>query len=293
MQGESEASKETHGIPQLGEGDSYVIYNALSDDWTVEMFGKLRDEVMWQQMHHTGGVVPRLVCCQATIDGEDGSTPVYRHPSDETLPTTPFTNLVDRIRRDVEVAVGHEMNHVLIQLYRSGEDFISEHSDKTLDITRSTTIVNVSLGAQRTMRLRTKKAGAKTESGDRLTQLVPMPRASLFALGPQTNMRWLHGIRADKRPMKERSEVEKAFGGERISLTFRSIATFLSKDGSFIWGQGATEKTRDQCSHVVNGDSEKSQDLINAFGFENHASDFDWDGIYGAGFDVLHSAKQA
>lgn len=34
-----------------------------------------------------------------------------------------------------------ELNHVLIQKYRNGEDYISEHSDKTVDIVRGTSIV--------------------------------------------------------------------------------------------------------------------------------------------------------
>jgi alkylated DNA repair dioxygenase AlkB len=42
---------------------------------------------------------------------------------------------------------------VLIQLYRTGADYISEHSDKTIDVVRGSRIVNVSLGARRTMTL--------------------------------------------------------------------------------------------------------------------------------------------
>lgn len=120
----------------LGEGDSKIIHDVFSEQMTEEVFARLKAEVPWQQMHHAGGLVPRLVCCQALIDVQDGSMPIYRHPADESLPTKHFTQTVDDMRREVEQIAGHGINHVLIQLYRSGEDFISEHSDKTLDIAR-------------------------------------------------------------------------------------------------------------------------------------------------------------
>lgn len=49
----------------------------------------------------------------------------------------------------MEDALQHPVNHVLIQYYRSGNDYISEHSDKTIDVVRDSKIVNVSLGAER------------------------------------------------------------------------------------------------------------------------------------------------
>lgn len=202
------------------------------------------------------------------------------------------------MKQKVEGIVGHEMNHVLIQLYRGAEDFISEHSDKTLDIVRGSSIVNVSLGAQRVMRLRMKKSAvvaseneAGTTVSGRKTQLVPMPHGSVFVLGLKTNEAWLHGINADKRLPIERTEDEKAFGGQRISLTFRRIGTFLSADERYIWGQGACSKTKEGAGKVVNGDEEKSKEVINAFGWENQMAVFDWEKVYGGGFDVLHFGK--
>jgi glutathione S-transferase len=101
-------------------------------------------------------------------------------------------------------------------------------------------------------------------------------------------MRWLHGIRQDKRLTSEKSPEELAFDGGRISLTFRQIGTFLSKDQSQIWGQGATSKFKAQAKTVINGDNAESEKMIRAFGKENHASEFDWKEQYGEGFDVLH-----
>lgn len=83
-----------------------------------------------------------------------------------------------------------------------------------------------------------------------------------------------------------------AFVGERISLTFRSISTFLSVDDEdasriWIWGQGATGKTRTEAQLATSGGEDAAR-LLNAFGEENRMSDFDWEKAYGEGFDVLH-----
>ncbi|KAK4894507.1 hypothetical protein LTR49_028391 [Elasticomyces elasticus] len=176
-------------------------------------------------------------------------------------------------------------------------NFISEHSDKTLDIANGSSIVNVSFGAQRTMRLRTKRgaAAASTATSEkaspplsRTTYRVPMPHNSMLIMSLRTNAQYLHGINADKRPAVEFTEAEKAYGGHRISLTFRHIATFLERGGERIWGQGATSKTRAEARLVVNDDAAECERLVRAFGAENAAISIDWAGVYGNGSDVLH-----
>jgi nicotinamidase-related amidase/alkylated DNA repair dioxygenase AlkB len=295
---------------QIGDGDSSIEYNLLSDDvrdiinsslpLSKTIFHGLYNEVQWQKMFHATGEVPRLVAVQGQIEA-DGSKPVYRHPSDQSPPLLPFTAKVKLVKEAAEKVVGHPLNHVLIQLYRDGKDYISEHSDKTLDIVRGSKIVNASFGAKRTMRLRRKRKpkyldrGEKSEtvSGEaaeqRESQRIPMPHNSLFVLGLETNRWWLHGINADKRLVAERDEEELAYDGMRISLTFRHIGTFLSADEKKIWGQGAKNKSQDQAASVIDGDKNESEQVIIAFGKENHEDEtFDWDQAYGGGFDVLH-----
>jgi glutathione S-transferase/alkylated DNA repair dioxygenase AlkB len=296
--------KSLANLPVLGpgdhiaEGDSRIINDFFPTDFHHPtdpsqplkdlIFAQLYNEVRWHRMLHQQGEVPRLVCCQGAF-GDDGSMPVYRHPADQTLPLLHFSPKVQVIRKQAEKLVGHPLNHVLIQLYRSGNDFISEHSDKTLDIVKESSIVNVSFGSQRTMRLRTKKpqTGDTTEY-QRDTQRVHMPHNSMFVLGLQSNEKWLHGIMPDKRIAAERSESETDFDGIRISLTFRYIGTFLDARESTIWGQGATAKEQRDAADVINGDEVEAERMIRAFSRENHHPEFNWDEWYGDGFDVLH-----
>ncbi|KAL8799008.1 MAG: hypothetical protein Q9182_006220 [Xanthomendoza sp. 2 TL-2023] len=280
----------------IGSGDSRIIHEVLDPKLAEEAFVQLKDEVNWQTMNHRGGQVPRLVAVQGEI-GSDGGVPIYRHPADESPPLLPFTTFVEKIRKELQRALKQPFNHVLIQQYRDGNDNISEHSDKTLDIVRHSAIVNMSIGAQRIMTLRTKKSkrtsGIDSAHPARQTQKIPMPHNSVFVLGPETNMQWLHGVRADKRPTQHKSEGELSFGGERISLTFRQIGTFTNQSKRKIWGQGARKKTQGGAAWVKTGDSAEMEAMVMAFGRENQQADFDWQAEYGKGFDVINLVSVA
>ncbi|KZP10304.1 hypothetical protein FIBSPDRAFT_938095 [Athelia psychrophila] len=288
----------------LGAGDSRLVLDVLPPDLAETAFARMREEVRWDTMFHRGGEVPRKVAVEGVID-EDGSFPIYRHPADESPALLPFSATVQRIREHVQGILAHPVNHVLIQHYRSGTDYISEHSDKTIDVVRGTKIVNVSLGAQRTMTLRMKKdslINVNVQVGDkpppRPAQRIPLPHNSMFVMGLETNRRWLHGIGQDKRMLALKDAAELGNGGERISLTFRCIGTFLSADQTQIWGQGACAKTKEQAGATLTGEDgengkKEAEALIWAFGRENAESEFDWEGVYGAGSDVLHFSVKA
>ena len=139
----------------------------------------------------------------------------------------------------------------------------------------------------RTKRNRHLKNGTATP-GARQVQRIPLPHNSIFVLGPRTNRHWLHGIRPDKRDAKEKSDEEKASGGERISITFRNIATFTDKYNRKIWGQGAVSKYSITAGTVSTNNSTEMDAMIEAFGKENQQSDFNWEAEYGEGFNAVN-----
>jgi 2OG-Fe(II) oxygenase superfamily len=195
-----------------------------------------------------------------------------------------------------------------------GPDYISEHSDKTLDITRDTAILSFSLGATRTLTLRSKAPAATGEESDghdeepfsqsaRKIEKIRLPHNSLFVLGWETNRHYYHSIKADKRRDAEKSPDELACGGQRISLTFRSISTFYHRELQCIFGQGAPikslqsliENTKDGCTDGQRASESNENDaatdredeyhrMINAFSAENKDAEFDWEKHYDAGF---------
>ena len=143
------------------------------------------------------------------------------------------------------------------------------------------------------MTLRTKKSKHGTDSpSTRQTQRIKMPHNSVFVLGPQTNKEWLHGVRADKRPAVQKTDEEKAFEGERISITFRQIGTFMNKQEKVIWGSGAKSKSRQKAGRISIRDNAQMEAMVIAFGKENHSTDFDWDAEYGSGFNVINLVNE-
>ncbi len=270
-------------MKNIGSGDCLYIKSILDDSELVSMFSNVKSEVKWGTMTHRGYIVPRMISLQCDMlnDTKIGIIiPLYRHPVDvhpEQYEFTPFVKILKDRTEDVLKLERNYFNHCLIQLYEGGKSSISEHSDKTLDIKKGTVIVNVSLGALRCMKIKdkTKKISGK----------VRMENGSVFVLGPLTNREFYHGIAKDLRHDEEKSEDETAFNTERISLTFRNIATFIDKKGK-IYGQGARKKTTTNPYDPMDLKEEALQ-MVKAFSKENHEKDFDWDENYGCGFNVV------
>jgi alkylated DNA repair dioxygenase AlkB len=301
----------------MEENDARDTFRALS---------AIDSEVQWQEMHYFGKPVPRLVCVQGTSDvgslsddGSESAAPLYRHPVDEQPPVHAMSPTVQAIAEQVRKKFGCHFNHVLIQLYRSGDDSISQHSDKTLDVVPNTPIVNVSLGASRCFMIRSKtklKAGTGAEFVERIT----LPHNSLLAFGLETNRLSTHQIAADDRAPDQRRIDERGleFGGQRISLTFRAVGTFILPISGVVYGQGAkTFKTRKAaliacsaptsakaaeapgpCESATEKNFREKQPaddagserlrLANAFRAENkQGEEFSWEETYGEGFDVV------
>ena len=143
-----------------------ILHDFLPPELADEAFENLRREVKWNTMMHRGvctrcideGVLTRCrrrgsETCSGrgtSLRGREvrepnapvtehrvltsTSFPIYRHPADESPPLLPFSLTVARIQQHVEKVLREPVNHVLIQHYRSGADYISEHSDKTIDV---------------------------------------------------------------------------------------------------------------------------------------------------------------
>lgn len=138
------------------------------------------------------------------------------------------------------------------------------------------------LGAARTMTLLKKHQY-------NIRQDFKLPHNSLFVLGWKTNREWHHCIRPDKRSPSEKSPDELAFYGERISLTLRTVATFLNRRTGHLYGQGARQKTLDEIPSDEQHFESDELEMVHAFSAENQQSlDFDWHVQYGRGFNALN-----
>lgn len=275
--------KKYDALKDIGSGDSMLIYNVIPKEYLdkyEDFFEVLRKENVWSEMFHKGGPVPRLISLQGDIEEKDDKKiyPLYRHPVDKQPKFSKWSNVSNELKDIVSKIMNQKINHALIQYYRDGTDWISEHSDKTLDMEIGLPVLNLSFGATRTLILKHKE--------NKLSQQkIRLPNNSLFVLGWKTNREWLHSIKQDKRPNIIKTPDELSFSGERISYTFRTISTYLTSDG-FIFGQGAKNKTFvDTKTELLN--SEQSV-LLKAFSEENNKSSFDWEKNYSCGFDIIN-----
>ncbi|MEZ4450597.1 MAG: isochorismatase family protein [Nannocystaceae bacterium] len=272
-------------IRGLGAGGTTLVcggLHAVIDDPT---FAALEAEIEWSSMLHRGGEVPRLVALQGDRTGDDAE-PLYRHPADGQPPLAPWTSTVDRIRLEVQKIVGHPLNHGLLQLYRSGRDFIREHADKTLDVARPSRIVNVSIGRRRTMVLRPKDAPSGAPA--RL-QKIPLPSGSCLLMDLETNRRFAHAIR---------QEGASDDDGPRISLTFRHIGTWWDPETRAVWGSGGRTRDRQEAEAHARAraalpeleraawERAEAERLLILFRAENLDPDFDV-AAYAEGFEVV------
>lgn len=309
-----------------GENDSYILNDVLSHDFASRAFEILKADTPWTIMHNRGGPVPRLIsvqfCPTKFWDAKTGDVrlfcPLYRHPADAFLPGTEYSPIIKELAEELGTILGKNLNHALVQYYRNGEDIITEHADKTLDMEEGSVVVNFSLGATRNLTLRTKEKESikekdgmkkaykgKIEDGNevrRKRQTVVMKHNSMFVLGEETNKKWVHGIRPD-RTMRadglEESCVEKDMG--RISITFRTIATFVNDDASMMFGVGADHSKGsvglDQVVDIngnlwevqkVERSDEERDKLFMAFSRENKSINYSSKkDIYGNGYNII------
>ncbi len=209
----------------------------------------------WDDIMYMGNPLPRLVKFMAN-PLPDGRVPLYRYSLDGYTRPAPISPEVDRLRKKY----APKANHIVVQQYRNGEDYISKHSDKVLDIRPSTNIVVLSLGAPRRMVFTHKSRQTVPGASDSVK--IGLRGGSVLTLGPRTNMNYVHCI-----------PIQKSIGGVRTSVTFRQVASFFDEITREVSGQGATFQ-----------ETASSDRLIEAFARQNRATeaDFDWDAIYGA-----------
>ena len=127
---------------------------------------------------------------------------------DEPLPAAPLAaarSIVERLARCTFTAVG-------LNLYRDGRDSVAPHNDKLHDLEDGAPIALLSLGATRTMTIRTKQSPRRRLDLD-------LDSGSVLIMSYETQRHFDHGIPKVRVPI-----------GPRISLAFRRRRAGAAKD---------------------------------------------------------------
>ncbi len=166
------------------------------------LLAQLRQTLPWSQdsvfLYGRTHRIPRLQCWIADpgVEYSYSGKQLINHPWPETL---------NRLRDELNKAFGLQLNSVLCNLYRDGQDSMGWHSDDEPELGPDPGIISVTLGAERDFSLRLK---GTTRQNSKLA----LPDGSLLYMKPGMQRRWEHAV-------PKRAGVSSA----RINLTFREI----------------------------------------------------------------------
>jgi alkylated DNA repair dioxygenase AlkB len=183
-----------------GELELWLDFLAASEQ--LRAFAALAADVPWQQreirMFGRAVLEPR----QTAWIGDPGAVYTYSGRVNEPGPwPAQLAALRDRVRE----RIGAELNSVLCNLYRDGNDSMGLHSDAEPELGPNPTIASVSLGATRRFQVRhRKRRDVKLD--------LDLPGGSLLVMRGTMQHNYRHGV------PKQPSVCEP-----RINLTFRRI----------------------------------------------------------------------
>lgn len=133
-----------------------------------------------------------------------GDSPIKYTYSNATKTALPWSRELLRLKMLVEEVAGETFNSCLLNLYHSGEEGMSWHSDDEKELKKDGTIASLSFGATRKFLFKHKNTREKVE--------LVLDHGSLLLMKGSTQTHWLH-----------RLPPTKLVKGPRINLTFRSI----------------------------------------------------------------------
>lgn len=282
-------SKYSKDFDVFCEGDTFIVNDIFPQNVCNEhtVFQDLIRECNWKSMEIQGGIISREVDVMYYPTFEN-LVPVYRNPSDKYIephPSSPtITKMFEWLNENIDLngftneTEKIKFNHLFLKYYKSCADGIGKHSDKTLDLKHNSFIANLSLGSTRKFTLT-----SKIDSNHVIN--ISLKSNSILFIGMETNKKWLHEVKPDKRPKHLKTLDEISFDTQRMSLTFRTASTFYNVKTKTLHGQGAPKI-------ILNLDEpekleiEKNR-LIKAFSMENKLADFDWIEYYSTGFNVM------
>jgi alkylated DNA repair dioxygenase AlkB len=187
----------------LSDEEANTLMKALieGEEWeqrAIQVFGKAVDQ---PRLMSWGGELP------------------YRY-SGQTLPPREVFPVLSDVWRRVEEACGHSFNHVLLNYYRDGRDYMGMHADDEAELGLNPVIAALSLGVTRRFVMapkQRKRDQRKRGRGKRRPvgqQTLRLHHGSLMVMGGDMQHYWRHGV--PKMTQKEES-------GPRINITFRKL----------------------------------------------------------------------
>jgi alkylated DNA repair dioxygenase AlkB len=224
----------------LGSGDVSIHKNFLGQEDATKLFNELINNIDFQQWYHmpdkskaTSEPRPlKRIKRILVTPNHDNIVPYYRFTVNDQAGhgmITTYPPFLKQVCEKINNLLDTQFNHIVILLYRDGNDSIGFHKDKTLDLDENSPIVSLSLGHTRKYCLRDNIFNPK------INQEIDLENDTLLVLGPRTNENFYHSIM----PIESNKNNTCA---PRISITLRKAVTFKLPDNTLI-GKGAKYQT--------------------------------------------------
>ncbi|MCW2120130.1 alpha-ketoglutarate-dependent dioxygenase AlkB family protein [Flavobacterium sp. 7A] len=189
-------------------------HNLLSQDGTVNYYGflfsqeeanhymaVLLSEIEWK--HDEAIIMGKLIVTKRKVAWYGDQEFEYTY-SNRTKKAMLWTPALLELKARVEQKTGESYNSCLLNLYHSGEEGMTWHSDGEKDLKKNGAIASLSFGA-------TRKFAFKHKDTKETVSII-LESGSLLVMKDETQTHWLHRLPPTKKVLKP-----------RINLTFRTI----------------------------------------------------------------------
>ena len=184
------------------DGELSLDESFLSISQADKLLEQLLNELSWRHdeisVYGKTHLMPRQHCFQS-------DQPLTYQYSGLVLTAEAFHPKVFQLKRYLEAVTCLEFNAVLINLYRDGLDKMGWHSDDERELGDCPNIASISLGAQRTFKLRHKAKQAADVS-------LELGHGSLLLMAGVLQSHWQHAL-------PQRKKITQP----RINFTFRYL----------------------------------------------------------------------
>ncbi len=186
-------------LPVDGEVNYYGAI--MSIESAQDYFDRLLQNIQWE--NDKAIIFGKLIITKRKVAWY-GDKPFEYTYSKTTKSALPWTKELLELKELIENRAGEKFNSCLLNLYHSGDEGMSWHSDAEKDLKKNGAIGSLSLGAERKFSFKHKKT--------KQTISVFLEKGSLLVMKGTTQTNWLHRLPPTKKVKSP-----------RINLTFRTI----------------------------------------------------------------------
>lgn len=184
------------------DAEVYFYRDFFTTEEADKYFNKLMENIEWQQdyikFYGKEMPIPRLTAWY----GESDKPYTY-----SGIPMKPhqWTKELYELKERIEVEANVAFTSVLLNLYRTGKDSVSWHSDDEKELGQNPIIGSISLGEERPFHFQHKK-------DKKIKEKILLTHGSFLLMAGETQHHWKHQIPKTSRDIQP-----------RINLTFRVI----------------------------------------------------------------------